>query len=162
MRDKAALLDSLHEELGRWEAFLATVDAQTATAVPPGRDRSLKDDLAHLYAWQGITLARLEAAAAGGEPDFGAWPEGLSPNDEEDLEPVNAWIYARYRERPWAEVYAAWHGRYLAVLEAAAALPAEALFGQDRYPWLAGYALSDVLAGTWEHHQEHFEDLRPH
>jgi hypothetical protein len=27
----------------------------------------------------------------------------------------------------------------------------------ERFPWRKGYALSDVLRGSWESHQEHLE-----
>ena len=159
MDKKAEILRLLHEEFGRWQVFLGALSEARATAVAPRADRSIKDDVAHLWAWQGRTVARLQAAADDHDPYFGGWPPELEPENEEDLERVNTWMYEINRGRPWAEVYGTWQGRFVRLLDLAAEVPGDELVDKERYPWLDGYSLYDVLWGTWDHHREHYDDL---
>jgi len=60
---------------------------------------SLKDTIAHLWAWQQRSIARLEAAALEQEPNSQVASD-LDPESEGDTDQVNAWIYATYRDCP--------------------------------------------------------------
>lgn len=148
------LLPALRAEYARWEKLLGALTAEQVTAVTsPGR--TLKDDVAHLAAWQERSIARFEAAAAGGAPDFSGWPQDLDPAEDE----INEWVYARNRDTPWAEVLAGWRADSARLLRLATAVPAETLWDTERYAWLNGYALADVLLGALEHHAEHYEEV---
>lgn len=155
MREKEEVLAALYEELERWQALIDSMRPEQITAVYPPADRSLKDDIAHLWKWQERSVARLQAAIEDREPDYGIWPPGLNP-EIEDVDALNAWIYESNRERPWPEVYDAWHGRYLQMIDLGASVPEHILFDKNRYSWLDGYSLYDVLLGALEHHREHY------
>ena len=78
-----------------------------------------------------------------------------------DVDQINDWIYQRQRESSWAAVVEGWSEGFRRTLELATAVPAASLEDTTRYPWLDGYSLGDVLRGTLEHHQEHYDELRP-
>ncbi|MBP7600381.1 MAG: ClbS/DfsB family four-helix bundle protein [Thermoflexales bacterium] len=159
MNMKSHILAALREQLEAWEATLARLGeaAIVARAVPS--DWSIKDELAHLWAWQQRTLARVEAARLDREPEFPAWP--FDPNDEseEGTERINTWIYETNRDLPWSTVHQNWRDCFLRVLDAAERISERDMLDSGRYAWLNGHAIAVFLLGTYDHHQEHFEKL---
>ena len=162
MSVKEEILAMLREEFERWEALLAELDEAQVTAAQEGHSGglSIKDEIAHLWAWQQITNARLGAALAGEEPRFPGWLQGLEPDAHENLETINGRIYDMNRDKSWADVYGDWREGYLQVMQQADAVPEADLLEKGRYAWLAKHALLAVLDGTYEHHrEEHLEPL---
>lgn len=159
MPDKQQLLAALRAEYARWQALLDGLSAaQAAGPLPDGL--SVKDVIGHLHAWQQISVARLEAAREDREPVYPAWLGGLEPDLEENLERINATIHAMYAAEPWPVVHELWLADFGRLLDLAAAIPENGLFDTERYPWLRGYALADVLQGTYEHHHDdHYPSL---
>jgi hypothetical protein len=117
--------------------------------------------IAHLRAWQQRSIARLEAALHSREPDYPAWPERFDPEEEGQPHDLNAWLYEQSRDKPWPTVYNEWRSGFLRFLALAESISEQDLLQAGKYPWLEGYALFDVLQGSYEHHQEHAEYLAP-
>ncbi len=162
MGEKQEIVARLHEVFEEWEALLGELDKKQLTTPQEGHEGglSIKDELAHLWAWQQITNARLAAALAGEEPQLPDWLEGMHPDAEENLETINARINEMNRDKSWAGVYHDWRDGFLRVLQQAEALEEEELLEVGRYAWLPSHALIAVLDGTWRHHQEeHLEPL---
>ncbi len=159
MDEKERALAALRAAYEQWKELVARLREPELTAPLPG-GLSVKDTLAHLRAWQQLSIARLEAAQLGREPVLPGWPVGLDPDEESQLDENNARIYATYRDQTWAEVYRAWRDGFLRLMALAAAIPPDDLLDPARYSWLNGHALIDVLWGTLEHHREHIEELR--
>lgn len=160
MSQKDQVLSSLKEEFKHWENLLAGLSEEQITARQLAGDWSIKDVIAHLYGWQRRSVARLDAALHHHEPVVPGWPTHLSPSVDEELDQINAWIYETYRDQPWSSVHQAWREGYLRVLDLGAAIPEPDLLEPGKYPWLRGYALIEVLRGTYEHHlEEHREPL---
>ena len=155
MNEKADMIAKLREEYTHWEGFLSGLnEAQLAAPHHPSA-WSKKDVIAHLWAWQQLSIARLEAALEHREPQFSMWPAELEPESEDDLEEINAWIYEANRARPWPRVHRDWQEGFLRFLALAEAIPEQDLLDSSKYPWLEGYSLYDVLLGSYEHHYEH-------
>ena len=74
---------------------------------------------------------------------------------------LNAWLYAQTRDTPWPSVFQDWRAGFLRLLELGESIPEQDLLEAGKYSWLEGYALIDVLEGTYEHHHEHAEHLQP-
>jgi hypothetical protein len=159
MRDAQHILVMLREEHQRWEHLIAGMrDEQIVEpSLPAGL--SLKDVIAHLWAWQQRSITRLEAARQNRLPDFTGWPKELDPESEEDLDAVNAWIYRMNHDRLWPDIYRDWREGFLRLIALGEALPDEDLRARCKYPGLEGYALYDVLLGSYNHH--HLEHLEP-
>jgi hypothetical protein len=160
MNDKKQILKMLKEEFNRWEELLASMSEAQITNPQLPSNRSIKDVMAHLWAWQQRSIARMEAALHNREPEFPKWPEALDPEPEGEPDELNAWIYETNREKPWSRVYGDWRAGFLRFLELGEAIPEKDLLDPGRYPWLEGLPLSAVLLGSYaHHHQEHFEPL---
>ncbi len=160
MSEKATALADLRTVFNQWKDLVSRMREPELTAALDG-GLSIKDVLAHLHAWQGLSIARLEAARAGGEPVLPVWVAGGDPENEDDDETnaLNARIDDLYRRRSWTEVHRAWRDGFLRLLALAEAIPDDILTERGRYPWLGDHALLDVLRGTWGHHREHLEGL---
>ncbi|HSO27976.1 MAG TPA: ClbS/DfsB family four-helix bundle protein [Anaerolineales bacterium] len=160
VEDKHELLKLLQGERDRWEALLADFGTSHVGAPTLPSYYSVKDIIAHLMAWQQITVARLEAAQQQSEPVIPDWLHGLDLDADEAVDQVNDRIYTRYQNQPWPSVYRAWQTTYQRVLDLAQEIPASDLFKTGKYPWLGDYRLADVLEGTYHHHhEEHLEPL---
>ena len=154
MTDKAQLLQLLHDEFNAWEALLARLSAAQLTDRSAPGNRSVQDDLGHLWAWQQRSIARMEAARTGGEPAYPNWPATNTDPDADGHSPdqMNAWIFETNRAKTWAQMHAEWRQGFLRFIALAEATPEADLLEKDKYPWLPGYALADVLLGSYEHH----------
>jgi len=161
MNDKAQLLTTLRQEFERWDELLSGMSEAQATSPLPSDNWSMKDVMAHLWAWQQRTIARLEASLNDREPEFPRWPAELDPEIEAEPDELNAWIYARYRDRPWSSVHEDWRAGFLRLLEMAELIPEGDLLDPARYSWLEGHSLAFILRASCEHHEEHRGWLPP-
>lgn len=156
---KTHILAAMREEFDQWEKVLAGLsDAQINTPVPPS-ELSVKDEIAHLWAWQQRTLARVEAARQGQEPQMPEWLPGVDAEDEASTDRINAWIFESNHDLSWPIVHEKWRSGYLRLLELADAIPEPALLDSSRYGWMEGYPISFVLVASYDHHQEHLDKL---
>ncbi len=149
------LLSALQEQFDAWDQHLATADP--AQLVTP--EWTLKDMLAHLAAWQELSNARLGAALQGREPTLPDWMVRANVDHAEDVTDINDVIYAGIKDQPWQQVYTRWQAGYRHLLESAARLDERTLLDGDRFAWMHGYSMADVLLGTYDHHLEHWEML---
>jgi hypothetical protein len=155
---KRHILAALREELDLWEELLADMSAAQITTPLVPSNWSIKDEIAHLWAWQQRTIARVEAALLDRQPEFPRWPAGLDPDGNPDQ--INAWIYETYRELPWSQVHQNWSEGFRHLLELAQKISEQDLLAGERYAWLNGYSLALFLLATYDHHQEHLEKLQ--
>lgn len=160
MNDKQQILTVLREELRQWEELLAGKgEEQITTPWTPQKpyNRSLKDVIAHLGAWQQVSLARADAAYLDRSPEFPAWLAGRDPDvdDAAELDRLNDGIYAATCNQSWAKVHSEWLQGFLWFLELAERFPESDLGDTERYPWLEGHPLSLVFLNSCKHHQEH-------
>jgi len=163
---KTHMLAALREEFDQWENVLASLTETQITTPPKPGELSLKDEIAHLWAWQQRSIARLAAGLNGAEPQMPAWwPDAtVTRPDATDAHEittnrVNALIYETFQDRAWADVYGQWRTAFLHFLDLGEQIPEPALLDASRYGWLNGYSLADVLLGSYDHHQEHLEKL---
>jgi hypothetical protein len=159
MNMKEHILSALREQFNRWEELLASMSEEQITAPHFDFDWSIKDVIAHLWAWQQISIARMEAAAQDWEPEFPKWILSLGEDWEEDANRVNALTFENNHEKSWSEIYQNWRNGFLRFLELGEAISEKDLLDGDRYTWLKGYSLAFILVASYDHHQEHLEKL---
>lgn len=159
MNMKYHILTALREQFNNWEELLSSL-REEQIATPYFDDNwSIKDVIAHLWGWQQISIARMEAAALGREPEFPGWVTDLGGLWEEDADQTNAWIYKINHEKPWTKVYQNWREGFLHFLDSGEPISERDLLDGDKYAWLKGYSLAFILVASYEHHQEHLEKL---
>ncbi|MFL5735571.1 MAG: ClbS/DfsB family four-helix bundle protein [Chloroflexia bacterium] len=137
--------------------FLASIPRERMTEPGATGPWSVKDVIAHVTAWRGRTLARLEAAAAGRPEPPPPWPPEL---DEDD--PINAWFYEQHRDEPLDAVLTGWDASFDRLRTLVVALPDEALYDPAHFPWLEGNALIEAVPIAFLGHfnEEHEPTLR--
>lgn len=174
MQSKHQTLTALKDELQHWETLLASlpeeqiiapllpvheslrdlVEHNPAPKSHPPYNLSVKDIVAHLHTWQKGSLACAEAALHHHAPRYPAFPPGLNPDNEDDIDRINAWIYETHREQPWSTVYQNWHETYRRLLEYGEAISEEDWHPVGKFPWLPHYPLSRVFEASYEHHHD--------
>lgn len=154
---KRHVLAALREEFDEWQKLLAELDEAQITTPQPSSGWSIKDEVAHLWAWQQRSLARMEAATLDREPKFPEWPS--LDGDEEATNRINEWLYNASRDRPWPEVRQSWQEVFQRILALAEQISERDLLDSERYAWMEEYPLIFTLMGTYDHHQEHLEKL---
>ena len=159
MNMKEHILMALKEQFNLLEELLGMMSIEQINAPHLPSHWSTKDEIAHLWAWQQRSIARLQAAGLGRAPEYPVWLPGLDPDAEGGVERANDWIYESQREKPWANVHAEWRAGFLRFLELGEPILEKDLLDGDRYPWLAGYPLANVYLASYDHHQEHIDGL---
>ena len=159
MNMKEHILAALREQLARWEELLASLSEEQIIAPRFGYDWSIKDVIAHLWAWQQISIARMEAGALDQEPEYQEWIVNLGEDWEDSADRVNALTFEINHEKPWSEIYQIWTNGFLQFLEFGEKVSERDLLDGDRYRWLKGYPLAFIILASYDHHQEHLEKL---
>jgi hypothetical protein len=156
---KEHILTALKEQFERWEELLAGLSEEQITAPRFDYNWSIKDVMAHLWAWQQISIARMEAAMLNAEPKYPEWIAELHGDWEENVNQTNGWIYETYHKNPWSEVYQNWREGFLRLVALGEPISEKDLLDWNRYPWLKGYPLALILVASYDHHQDHLEKL---
>jgi len=159
MNMKTHILTALREQLVRWDDLLASLNDEQRTAAQFDDTWAVKDVISHLWAWQQISIARLEAAVHNREPAYPTWVAELPVDWEANADQTNAWVYATYHGRPWSEVYGNWYGGYLRLLHFGEHIAENELLDGNKYVWLHGHSLAAIVLASYGHHQEHLEKL---
>jgi hypothetical protein len=159
MNMKGHILAALQEQFNRWEELLASLNEKQITTPHFDFDWSMKDIIAHLWAWQQISIARMEGGLHDHEPEFPEWIVESIENWEEDADRVNALTFENNHEKPWSEIHQNWKNGFLRFLDLGNKISERDLLDGDRYPWLKGYSLAFILVASYDHHQEHLEKL---
>lgn len=159
MNMKEHILAALREQFEHWEELLASLSEEQITAPDFDREWSIRDVMAHLWAWQQISIARLEGGVLDREPMYPQWITSIGDDWEENADRVNALTFDNNHEKTWSRVYQNWKNGFLRFLKLGNQISERDLLNGDRYPWLKGYSLASILVASYEHHQEHFEKL---
>lgn len=113
------------------------------------------DVVAHLWAWQTVSTARVYAALEGRNPDYPAWFTG----DDEEVDATNLRIYENYKHWRWSEAMNEWETNYQHLIELGKRISEMSFLNNDYLPWLPGYSVADVFIYTYHHHLEHQESF---
>lgn len=159
---KDDLLTAVAAERRYWDALVAAVEEaglmdRSGTNNGPW---TFKDMAAHLNGWRGLTVARLEAACRGAGPPTHPWPAGLEEGPDTDA--INAWFFARDKNRPATEVLAETAAQFDAMGAVVAAMPADDLLTPGRFAWLGELPIGPAVLGySFVHlHTDHEPDIR--
>ncbi len=134
MNMKDHILAALREQFNTWEELLASLTEEQITAPHFDFDWSIKDVIAHLWAWQQISIARMEGGLQDQEPGFPNWIVESNKDWEENADKVNAITFDRNHNKSWSEIYQNWKNGFLRFLELGEAISERDLLDVDRYP----------------------------
>lgn len=159
MNMKEHILAALREQFERWQQLLTSLTEEQITAPRFDFGWSIQDVMAHLWAWQQISIARLESGVRDREPEFPQWVANLGEDWGEDADRVNVLTFENNRGKPWSKVYENWNSGFLRFLDLGSQISERDLLDGDRYPWLRGHSLASILIASYDHHQEHLGKL---
>ena len=159
MNMKEHILAALREQFESWEQLLASLREGEITAPHFDLDWSIKDVVAHLWAWQQISIARMEAGVLDQEPSYPGWIVSIGEDWEENANQVNDSTFENNHEKSWQEIHENWRNGFLRFLALGNQISERDLLDGDRYPWLKGYSLAFILVASYDHHQEHLQKL---
>lgn len=151
---KAQLLDELQQENAQFEALLAAIGPARMTQPEVAGGWSIKDIVAHLTGWRTRTVARFRAARSGEPVAPPPWPQDLQEDDD-----INAWIYAANRDRPLDDVLSDSRATFQQLVDAISAMDEAELRDASRFAWLEGeHFRGSSFFGHF--HEEHEPDMR--
>lgn len=160
MTDKQHILFQLKQVFTQWQDLLASLnEKQINTQLTPST-WTVKDIVAHMWAWQQGSVARMQAALQDKLPAYPDWWLANGPDPEADLDRTNAWIFQANHERAWESVYAQWRDQFQEYIELTTSLAEIDLLTVGRFAWMGKYAIADSCLGSIGHHQEHFDTLQ--
>jgi len=153
--NKSELLDWLQEEHQQWESLLDQIDRTHMDQPGMNGDWSMKDIVAHQWAWLPRLITRIEATQHGEAEPPPPWPAHLQTDDE-----VNAWIYESNHGRSVQEVLDVYHQVFQQFLTVIKGLPDDIrIESEGHLVWLNGqrFAVGDFF----DHfHDDHEPDVR--
>ncbi len=149
---KTALLDNIQYGYNQFEVLLTSLNEEQLTIPTVNDSWTIKDNIAHLTAWQSYLLNQLQGLIDGKQP-----PEFMPGLSEDE---INEGFYEENKERPLAEVIADFHLSYQRVLADVESMSEETL--NAPFPWRKdGSAVWGLIAGnTYEHYEEHGNIIR--
>ena len=154
---KAQLLAELDDENAAWLALLDGIGTANMLQPEVAGGWSIKDIVAHLTGWRRRTVQRFQAMLDPTIDRTPPWPSNLRADD--DVDRINAWIYATNRDRPLADVLSDEQAVFQQMMAAIRALPEAELHNPQHFAWLEGEPLSgSILFGHF--HEEHESDMR--
>ncbi|OGO26266.1 MAG: hypothetical protein A2136_09400 [Chloroflexi bacterium RBG_16_54_11] len=156
---KGQILAALTDVFNRWQKLLSNMSEEQFTAPLVPSQWSVKDVIAHLWSWQQVSVARMQAALQGKDPEYPGWWERFGPDPEEDVDRTNAWLYEASRDKAWRQVHADWKEQFERYVGLARLVPEEDLLELGKFPWMGNYALVASAMGSLGHHEEHLEIL---
>ncbi len=159
MNMQGHILAALREQFNRWEELLASLSEEQIATPHFDFEWSVKDVIAHLWAWQQISIARMEGGLQDREPELPRWIVESIENWEEDSDRVNALTFENYHNKQWSEIRQNWREGFIRFLDLGNGISERNLLDGDRYKWLNGYSLALILIASYDHHQEHLEKL---
>ena len=147
-QDTDDLLQRIAAAWGALEATIAPLSETQMTARPGGR-WSVKDNLAHLAAWDGRVIALL------------AWDQpmleylGLPPDtsEGEDTSNINAIIWERHKDDPLPDVLTRWRETHTELVRTLETFPFERL--AEPHSSLDGPLGGVVVGDTYDHYPDH-------
>lgn len=156
IENKEQSLKLLNEMFKKWDNFLSKMTPEEASTKSFHKNRTIKDDIAHLYLWQRITNARIEAGIENSSPNLDFLPKNFDIEGE-NADPINEWIYMEYVNKNWTEIYTSWKNNFLELIKLVGKCDEKVLLA--KFEWIQGYPLMAVVSGTYEHHKEHIEKI---
>ena len=144
-KDKTQLLAEMQAGYDEFEALLAPLNEEQLTTSGVNGDWSIKDNLAHLSAWQRYVLDALQAAQKGVEFSH-PWQK---MNDDD----INEQIYQANKGRPLTEVRSEFRSAYQLLRDRVVMLTAEEL--NSPYPNRTSLRWEHVAGNMYEHFREH-------
>jgi hypothetical protein len=148
-------MERSHQDLVR---VLASMSDEEKVAPILQDGWSVKDSLAHLVAWEKMTMDWLTRSLRG--EHVKRFVEGFQYDTEEQREPVmqalNQHLFEQNKDRALADVMRDFRATHRAILQFVAQMDERDIFDPNRFAWRNGSPALDMIGGnTYDHYAEH-------
>jgi len=151
---KTELIDLIQSERQRLLAAIEGLSDAELTRPGQNGELSVKDTLAHSTAWEQECLGWYRAGLRG------EMPERPNPDNQGEVDRWNRALFEKYRNRPLAEVRAAFEQSYRDLMASIERMTEGELFTPGRYEWTDDEPLVAYLrANSDEHYTEHTAEI---
>jgi hypothetical protein len=149
---KAALLQGIREERKRLEDALKGISPSDMAKASHPDAWSVKDNLAHISAWEKKLLKWYETGLRGEKQTMPQWSQpGL-------IDEINLKIYQLNRDRQLDDVLQEFKESYEQILTTVESIPEDGMFTSGKYDWTGKGTLADYIMGnTCGHYAEHLK-----
>jgi hypothetical protein len=149
---KVALLQGIREERKRLEDALIGISRSDMAKDSRPDAWSVKDNLAHVAAWEKKLLKWYETGLRGEKQAMPQWSQpGL-------IDEINLKIYQRNRDRQLDDVLQEFKESYKQILTTVESIPEDGMFTPGKYDWTGKGTLADYIVGNTSHHYiDHLE-----
>lgn len=148
---KEELLEKIRNSYDVFSTLLSSLNEAQLTEPGVNDGWSVKDNIAHLSAWQRRQMVYNEAVYKG--------VESGNPTPGMSLDEINEMYYRQNKDRSLAEVLAEFHESVRQFRESIEALTDEQL--NAPVPWLDNRSLIAYIASnSYEHYKEHIEIIQ--
>jgi hypothetical protein len=127
---KNQLLDLLEKSHQNELGFIAGLSEKARAVKGTPQDWAIKDEIAHIAAWNAITGDR-----------FRAFMTGKRPPEYDNLDAFNEEIFQRHKDASWQEVEEFHEQSYQELLEQVRSITEDDLLDGQRFEWLLGRSL---------------------
>ncbi len=147
---KEKLLENIRGSRAALEKALYGLTEAQLTAPNRQGAWSIKDILAHIAAWERLTVDRLHSALTGA-------PLAIPPiGTDEEIDAMNASVYAENRQKPLVEVRADFEAAHQEIYELVSSLDERFLHGPLPFEWAKDRpAWTLIAANTYWHYPDH-------
>ncbi len=147
---KSEMLDQIASTRTHLESLIAALSEAQMTTPGVQEEWSIKDMLAHIAAWERLTIERLGSA-------FSGTPLGRKLiQSNRDIDEMNAQVYEANRDRPLSEVLAEFEAAHRDILALVTSLDEAEYSGPIPAEWARGRPVWGMIGGnTCWHYPEH-------
>lgn len=157
---KTELLEKLDTARAGWDTLIAQVPEDRMTEPGAAGEWSVKDVLAHVAVYERWTADQLNAMMRG-ETEMYAAPDEPPGADTEDTDAQNAVYYEVWRGRSLDEVRREQREAFDLLRAAIEQAPEELLNESERFSWLGGSAVWQLIRGnSYGHYDDHIPSIR--
>ncbi|MBI4671586.1 MAG: ClbS/DfsB family four-helix bundle protein [Chloroflexi bacterium] len=162
--DKSALLRAIRASHAEMHQYLASLTPEQLGAPVLDDGWSVKDSLAHISAWENMTIGWLEASRRG-EYVRRYTPEFVQGEDADEgnvvLNALNNHLFRQNHHRAWDDVLAEFNAAHENLYRVVERMTEDEIFNPTRFAWRKGSPAFDMIAGnTYDHYAEHMDWIK--
>jgi hypothetical protein len=149
--DKAALLADINDSYAKLKAQIAPLSEEQLTTPGVNSTWSIKDNIAHLSAWQKVLLAKLQAVR-----DHTRYERPFAGLDDDT---INERFYQQNKTRSLNDVLSEFDTLHQQIVQTLESMTDEQI--NKPQDWLGGRPVRDYIPGdTVEHYDEHSQIIQ--
>lgn len=154
------MISQLHTDRRQLEELLSTLTPEEMEIEAAQGDRSVKDIIAHITAWERYGIVWIQSLAKGQKPEMPV-PETSMDAVRQNMAIMNAEIHKKNENRPLQDILEESRYSYKMLVKEIEALPTERLDETFNYEWSEEPVLGrHLIAWRYWHYRAHLKHIQ--